>query len=174
MTSPSKLMEYPRDSRAFSRIDASLRAYWHTLFDICPELLALSGEDGMSIFRPFMEWAEQQGLTFSWTYYLWVYVWLEQSQFRDRLNNDLLISLMGAAAARWAILDRGLDCGIVLGCDKTMNLVAGWKCHTVHVGREVELIELDESPSLPPGRFGFFTVANFELGVFPGWQAIPK
>lgn len=177
LTSPSRLDDYPRDSRAFVRIDASLRAYWHTLFDICPQLLDLSGPDGMAIFRPFMAFAAQQDLTFTWTYYLWVHHWLTQSEFRDRVDDDLLLALMAAAAARWAILDRGDDCGIVLGNPGFQGLVAGWKCRTIRTGRQVE--RLDPAEPLPApdgfdGGFGCFTSPDFELDRFPGWRSIPR
>jgi len=65
---PARQADYPRDSRAFVRIDTSLRVYWHVLFDICPELLELSGPDGLSIFRPFMAWADARQLSMNWTF----------------------------------------------------------------------------------------------------------
>ena len=70
LMSPELNAKYPTDHKAFVRIDVSLRMYWHTLFDICPELLELSGLDGMSIFRPFMAWAGEKKLAFDWSYYL--------------------------------------------------------------------------------------------------------
>ena len=39
LMSPQLNAKYPADHKAFVRIDVSLRIYWHTLFDICPELL---------------------------------------------------------------------------------------------------------------------------------------
>lgn len=174
LTVPARQATYPRNSRAFVRIDTSLRAYWHVLFDICPQLLELSGPDGLSIFRPFMAWAAKQDLSFNWTYYLWVYRWLRQSEFRDSLDENLLLTLMSASAADWAIFNRETDCGIVLGNVNTPGLVVGWKCHTVHTGREVELVEPQDSLPAPSEQFGFFTLPDFELSHFPGWQPIPR
>lgn len=175
LTAPERQDRYPRNSRAWMRIDTSRRAYWHTLFDICPSLLELSGpgDEGLSIFNPFMAWAEEQGLSFDWSYYLWVYRWLQQSEFSNRLDTDLLLELMGASAARWAVLDRGTDCGIVLGSIGMPGLVAGWKCHTIDAGRQVEFVEPEEPLPTPGEPFGFFTVPDFELSAFPGWRAIP-
>lgn len=176
LMSPELNAKYPTDHKAFVRIDVSLRMYWHTLFDICPELLELSGLDGMSIFRPFMAWAGEKKLAFDWSYYLWVYAWLRQSPFKERLLADdkYLRSVMAASAARWAILDRGRDCGIVIGCADTTNLVIGWKCRSVRLGREIELIEPEEPLPAPPDIFGYFTLQSFELDVFPGWQSLAR
>jgi len=171
---PARQADYPRDSRAFVRIDTSLRVYWHVLFDICPELLELSGPDGLSIFRPFMAWADARQLSMNWTFYIWVYQWLLESEFRDQVTNELARSLMAASAARWATGDRSTNSGIVLGCADFPELIAGWKCHSASGGREVERLELEDSLPMPQGRLGYFTVAKFELDNFPGWSEIPR
>lgn len=175
LTVPARQGNYPRDSRAFVRIDTSLRIYWHTLFDICPGLLDLSGPDGLAIFRPFMAWAADRGLSLNWTYYLWVDVWLRTSDFRDRVNSDLRLELMGASAARWAVGDRSENGGIVLGCADLPDLVCGWKARSVDAGRRVERLELEEPLPAPDGPFGFFTVRGDDLDDgFPGWTLIPR
>lgn len=164
----------PRESRAFVRIDASHRAYWHALFDICPQLLKIGSPDGLAILRPFMTWAEAQELTFDWSFYLWVYQWLRQSEFQDRVDDDLLITMMGASAARWGNFDRSPVCGIVLASSEIDQLVIAWKCRTASGRREVEIIDLEEPlPSLGES-FGYFTAPNFELPPFPGWRSIPR
>ena len=121
-----------------------------------------------------MAWAGEKKLAFDWSYYLWVYVWLRQSPFKERLLADdkYLRSIMGASAARWAMLDRGRDCGIVIGCVDTTDLVIGWKCRSVRLGREIELIEPEEPLPAPPDIFGYFPLQTFELDVFPGWQSL--
>jgi uncharacterized repeat protein (TIGR04061 family) len=175
LTSIEESERFPRDHKSYVRIDTSLRVYWHTLFDICPNLLELSGPDGMAIFRPFMAWAARRRLAFDWSFYLWVYVWLQESEFKERAQDgDLLQSVMGASAARWAILDRSRDCGIVLGCASTNDLVVGWKCNSVRAGRQVELIQPEESLPPPADTFGYFVRPNFDLGGFPGWQGLSK
>lgn len=171
---PARQGDYPRDSRAFVRIDTSLRVYWHTLFDVCPELLDFAGPDGLALFRPFMAWAAEEKLSLNWTYYLWVAVWLRQSPFRDRLTAELTLSLMGASAARWATGDRSAAGGIALTCDALPDLVCGWKTRSVEGGRTVERIELDEPLPPPPGPFGVFIVDGAELDGFPGWSPIPR
>ncbi|WP_083967349.1 MULTISPECIES: methanobactin biosynthesis protein MbnC [unclassified Methylosinus] len=173
LTSPSRILDYPPNSRAYGRIDVSLRAYWHSTFDICPELLELSGPDGMTIFAPFMEWAREQGIRFTWSYYLWLYRWLRQSVFRDRLGDELLISLMGASAARWAIRDRGAAHGLAIGCAATPTFVVGWKCRSLSAGRQVELVELDQPIAVGDAFFGFFTTPGSEIAEFPGWRSLP-
>ena len=172
---PERQADYPRDSRAFVRIDSSLRVYWHTLFDICPGLLALSGPDGLAIFRPFMGWAAEQRLSLNWTYYLWVDVWLQQSQFRQQLTPALRYSLMGASVARWATGDRSESNGIIVSAADLPDLVCAWKTQSLEGAREVEQIELSEPLPTPAAAFGFFTVAsrNLEEG-FPGWTEVPR
>ena len=172
---PERQADYPRDSRAFVRIDSSLRVYWHTLFDICPGLLTLSGPDGLAIFRPFMGWAAEQRLSLNWTYYLWVDVWLQQSLFRQQLTPALRYSLMGASVARWATGDRSESNGIIVSAADLPDLVCAWKTQSLEGAREVEQIELSEPLPSPSAAFGFFTVAsrNLEEG-FPGWTEVPR
>jgi uncharacterized repeat protein (TIGR04061 family) len=173
LTRPDRAFDYPTDSREFVRIDASIRIYWHHLFDICPMLLEISSPDGGGIFKPFMSWADKQNLNFDWNWYLWVYIWLKQSEFKEKLNDEILIELMGAAAARWAVLDRGLNCGVAISCVDTASLVVGWKCQSVKTGRQVEVMEIEEL-SKPQGIFGVFYTPKFELSTFPGWQSLAK
>ncbi len=171
---PSRQGDYPRDSRAFVRIDCSLRVYWHSLFDICPEVLALTSPDGLAIYRPFMAWADARQLSLDWTYYLWVYQWLLESEFSGQVTREIVRSLTAASAARWAVGNRGASGGIVIGCTDFPELVAAWKCHSVNGGREIELLELDEPLPMPQGKFGYFEVPRFELDTFPGWSEIPR
>jgi uncharacterized repeat protein (TIGR04061 family) len=175
LTVPARQGDYPRDSRAFVRVDTSLRIYWHTLFDICPGLLDLSGPDGLAIFRPFMAWAAAEKLSLNWTCYLWVDVWLAQSAFRDRVTPDLRLSLMGASAARWATGDRSEAGGIALGGADLPDLVCGWKTRSILSGRRIEQFTLEEPLPPPDGPFGFFTIAGDDLSDgFPGWTPIPR
>ncbi len=177
LMNPARQDAYPRNSRGYVRIDVSLRMYWHNLFDAVPQLLELSGPDGRAIFLPFMEWAREKKLSFNWAYHLWVYEWLLQSQFRDRLGADLLLKTMATSAARWTGSDRDPDyCGIVLGSpligDKT---VVGWKLHSIetHI-LEVEQVEFDEPLPGLSEHFGCFMTPGFELDHFPGWLPIPR
>jgi uncharacterized repeat protein (TIGR04061 family) len=171
---PDRLSDFPRDSRSFVRVDSSIRLYWHTLFDICPSLLELGDPEGLEIFRPFMRWAVEREISFGWSYYLWVYRWLRQSEFANRLSEEHLVTLMGASAARWAVSDRSSDCGIVLAARELNGLVVAWKCRTVRKGREVEFVAPQEAIPSPDDLFGFFTVSDFELRYFPGWSSLPR
>jgi uncharacterized repeat protein (TIGR04061 family) len=166
---------YPRDSRAYVRIDTSIRLYWHGLFDVCPRLLTLVGseENSGAIFRPFMAWAAERRLSMDWTYYLWVYRWLALSEFRERVDRDIRVELLGASASRWAIRDRTGSAGIVLGSVDVPFLVVAWKCHEVDGSREVETVEPEEDLPAPDG-LGFFTVPDYSLEFFPGWSPIPR
>lgn len=172
---PQRQGDYPRDSRAFVRIDSSLRVYWHTLFDICPPLLELSGPDGLAIFRPFMSWAHQQRLSLNWTYYLWLDVWLQHSSFAPQVTPALRYSLMGASAARWATGDRSESNGIILAAADLADLVCGWKTQTLEGARDIEQIELAEPLPAPSAAFGYFTVHSRHLqDGFPGWTDVPR
>ena len=172
---PARQGDYPRDSRAFVRIDTSLRMYWHTLFDICPTLLEVAGPDGLAIFRPFMTWADEQKLSLNWTYYLWVDIWLQQSPFCDQVTADTRYALMGASAARWATGDRSEYDGIVLSSADLPDWVCGWKTATLDGGREIERIELEAALPAPSGPFGYFLVPDRALDdSFPGWLDIPR
>ncbi|MFC4158565.1 methanobactin biosynthesis protein MbnC [Chitinimonas lacunae] len=171
---PERQEEWPRPSRAYVRIDISLRMYWHNLFDICPALLTLSGPDGMAIYRPFMRWAAEQDLSMGWQFYLWVGQWLLQSTLRDQVTPELLDTLMAASAARWAVLDRSAAAGIVLGGVHSPAWTVGWKQRSVSGGREVERWALAEPLPLPEGHFGYFLLSGPTLADFPGWLALPR
>lgn len=171
---PSLHDNYLSDSRTWVRIDNSLRIYWHTIFDIAPQLLDLSGPDGQAIFQPFMAWAEERRLSMNWTIYLWIHRWLLQSGFRDRVTPELVRTLVASSAAHWAVMERGPECGIVIGTTVFPEIVVGWKQHTIDGGREIEQLELDEPLPAPPDGAGFFTVRDFEIDRFPGWSPIPR
>lgn len=183
LTVPARHGDLVPGSRAWVRVDTSLRIYWHTLFDICPGLLMLDAangrpSDGMSIFRPFMAFAAEHHLSFDWTYYLWVDVWLGRSAFSDRMTKDLRLTLIGAAAARWAITDRSPDVGIILAARdlsgaEPLPLVAGWKPASMETGREIETLDLDEPLPAPATPFGWFTTRSRDLDSFPGWADLP-
>ncbi|KAF2988752.1 methanobactin biosynthesis cassette protein MbnC [Methylocystis sp. MJC1] len=173
---PERQSAYPRESRAYVRVDISIRAYWHALFDQVPELLELSGPDGRAIFLPFMEWARAKGVTFNWAFYLWVYGWLMQSGFRDRLGRDLLLRMMSAAAGRWIGVDRDTDrCALVIGSPMLEGaVVVGWKLKSLQTTViPVERLDLEEPLSSPAGHFGCFYAPSFDLDYFPGWKSIP-
>jgi len=174
LTAPARLADYPRDSRPYARIDWSLRLYWHALFDICPRLLELAPPDGGRVFHPFMAFAADRDVSFGWTLYLWIAEWLGRSEFRNSLDEELRLELMGAAVARWAVFDRTSDCGLVLAHPEVRGLVVGWKCRAVDLGRQVELVEADVALPPPDEGFAYFTTAGFEFDHFPGWEAIPR
>jgi uncharacterized repeat protein (TIGR04061 family) len=176
LSNPARQNAYPRESRGFVRIDVSLRTYWHALFDSCPQLLELSGPDGRAIYIPFMAWARERRLSFNWTYFLWVYRWLQQSEFKDRLTQDMLMPILTAAASRWIMLDRDTDkCMIVLGSRSIDGVVLGSKYDSLYSGlAQVEHLNIDPPPPGPEEEFGYFTLPDFQLDYFPGWRAIPR
>jgi uncharacterized repeat protein (TIGR04061 family) len=175
LANPARQGCYPKDSRGFVRIDISLRSYWHTLFDTCPQLLELSGPDGRAIFIPFMAWAREKNLSFNWTYFLWVYQWLTQSEYRDQLDDHILLPIMTAAATRWMMLDRDTDCcTIVLASPSLKGAVIASKYNTIYSGLEqVEHVEFDDPLPVPQDQFGYFVTPSSEIDYFPGWRPIP-
>ena len=176
LANPARQNSYPEDLRGYVRIDISLRSYWHTLFDTCPQLLELSGPDGRAIFIPFMAWAREQKLSLDWTYFLWVYQWLLQSEFRDRLDEHVLLPIMTASATRWMMLDRDMDsCAIVLGSASLNGAIIGSKYNSIYSGLEqIELVEFDSPLPAPDNQFGYFVMPGFEFDHFPGWRPIPR
>lgn len=176
LTSPARRDSYPRDSRAYVCIDMSIRSYWHNLFDAVPQLLDLSGPDGRAIFLPFMLWANENGLSLNWTYHLWVCEWLLTSEFRDRLDEDLIVKMMAASAGRWTREMTPTQCGLVLGSRSIGDkAVVGWKLDSIKITHfNIGQVEFDEPLPSPSGNFGFFTTPSFELDCFPGWGPIPR
>ncbi|WP_171013892.1 methanobactin biosynthesis protein MbnC [Chitinivorax sp. B] len=170
---PSARTMFPVDSRAFVRVDISLRHYWHTLFDVCPELLDIADPEGMEIFEPFLAWAATHSLSMGWHYYLWVARWLAQSPYVTQLDGTLNERLMAAAAARWAVLDRSANAGIVLGRTGSDSWIVAWKPNTLTDGRRVERLDVCGAVPAPVFDYGVFFAATDELDEFPGWQPIP-
>jgi methanobactin biosynthesis cassette protein MbnC len=121
-----------------------------------------------------MAWAAEQRICFNWSYYLWVYIWLRQSEFRDLLDSDLRLSLMAASAARWATFDRSKAAAVALGCMEMQGLVCASKPCALDASMTVEYIGLNAPLPSPDGMFGFFTLLGPEVDRFPGWRSIPK
>ncbi len=174
LADPAARADFPPGCRAHVRIDISIRAYWHTLFDICPGLLDIADADGMEIFEPFMAWARREQLSMGWSFYIWVGRWLAQSAWRDRLDDELTQALLSAAAARWAVLDRSADVGVVLGRRDSDDWIIGWKPNTLAAGRRVERVSLDGQLPRPADDVGVFHLAGYELDSFPGWAPLPR
>jgi uncharacterized repeat protein (TIGR04061 family) len=176
LANPARQKAYPRDSRGYVRIDMSIRSYWHTLFDTVPALLELSGPDGNAIFQPFMEWAEDNEISFHWTYHLWVYEWLLQSEFKRRLGPELALKMMAAAATRWTVEREPDQCLLVLGSPLIGNrAVVGRKLQTIKIDfLQIEQVEFDQPLPRPSGNFGYFTTPTFALDYFPDWLPIPR
>lgn len=176
LANPERQRNYPRDSRGYVRIDMSIRAYWHALFDTCPQLLEFSGPDGGAIFVPFMAWAKERKLSFNWTFYLWVYEWLLQSEFHDRLGEHVILPIMTASASRWMMLDRDTDsCAIILASASLNGAVVGSKYNTIYSGlQQVEHVQFENSLPAPKNSFGYFVTTGFEFDYFPGWRPIPQ
>jgi uncharacterized repeat protein (TIGR04061 family) len=170
---PHHQAAYRSHPRAHARLDTSLRAYWHNLFDPCPALLKVADADGLEIFRPFMQWAQERCLSMNWTLHLGLYEWLRQSPFASCLNNELSDALMAACAARWAIIDRSDNAGLALGQRGNPAWLIGWKCRQIDGGRQITRVELAVALPEPPNDFAYFLLPTFESDDFPGWREIP-
>ncbi len=119
---------YPPFTRYFTRLGKAMMPYWHGLYDHCPELLRLDPPEGLTIFRGFFRWAEQQGLPLDWTLYLNLYRWLQRSSFAAYLTEEQLENLMLTAAASWCANDTSSSMGILLGHRRLPGrLVQAWK-----------------------------------------------
>ena len=105
--------DYPGNARSFVHLDARLLPYWHTLFDVCPALLKLDPPDGTRIFRAFMTWAYRRQVILDWTFHLQVCRWLLESDYRFRIDEEHIETLMIAAAARWVVSDHSEALGVV-------------------------------------------------------------
>lgn len=175
MARPDQFGLFSENERALVRLDISWRGYWHALYDPCPCLLELSGDqDGFSIFRPFMKWGSERKISFDWPLHLWVIVWLKENKKLTYSNSDVILSeLAAAAAARWAISDRTAALGIAIYRGIKGNWTVGWKCRAVDLPREIQEIEIGENLD-PEGDIpSHFIIYDSEISRFPGWSAIP-
>lgn len=121
------LRGYPLTARRFIRLDNNLRVYWHTLFDLCPELLKLDPPEAETLFRAFMRHAIKRGLAADWRLHLALYRWLLTSRYAESLTEEHLETVMLAAASLWCDNDRSGNLGIAIAHHQCAGLVVGWK-----------------------------------------------
>jgi methanobactin biosynthesis cassette protein MbnC len=154
---------------------AALRAWWHTLFDPCPQVLhGLCPPDGVDLFERFLAWADEARPSMGWSLHLHLLRWLlRDARYSASVTEEMLIELLAAAASRWTIYDRSLEGGLVIGCQRLgARVVTGWKCHTPDQGRTVHLLHLSRPPALED-LLAFFTVGGFDLERIGPWERIP-
>lgn len=162
-----KWRSLPRASRERAIAEHALRGILHSLLDPCPQIDRLGGQD---IFERFVTWADHRRLSLGWRAHLHLLSWLTEDEvYRDRVADEHLIEAMAAAASRWAMLDRGPGCGVVIGCRLVRDrLVVGWKCRSPEEGKQIELVSVEDLEA-PEGLTGYFIVPGFELDEYAPW-----
>lgn len=155
--------------------ELSLRAVWHALFDPCPQLRGLCPPDAADLFERFLDQAEEARCSMGWSLHLHLLEWvLREPRYGPQVTEGMIIEALAAAASRWAIYDKSLSGGLVLGCQRLGDrVVAGWKCHTPEEVRGVTLLRLETAPQLEH-FLAFFTVPGFEVESLGPWAAIPR
>ncbi|MCY1078890.1 hypothetical protein [Archangium lansingense] len=165
----------PEKTRERQMAEMALRAYWHALFDPCPQLLqGLCPPDGADIFERFLAWAEETRCSMGWSLHLHLLGWLlRDAKYGALVTEEMHIEALAAAASRWTISDKSLSGGIVIGCQRLRErVVVGWKCHTPGEVRAVSLLRLEPPPRLDD-FLASFTVTGFQLEALGPWAPIP-
>ncbi|MCF7202150.1 putative natural product biosynthesis protein [Pseudomonas oligotrophica] len=161
--------DYPSNARSFVHLDAKLLPYWHALFDICPGLLKLDPPDGLDLFRQFMTWAYGRQLALNWTFHLNVCRWLLGSPYGPQLDEELVETMLVAAAARWVSRDDSAALGVVLGWQGGVR-VFDWKARARLVGRS-PAAEQEELPPLP-WDFAWCPLSSSNASAFRRWLRV--
>jgi methanobactin biosynthesis cassette protein MbnC len=152
----------------------SMRAWWHVIFDPCPNLLKICPPDGGDIFQRFMKWADGARPSMRWSLHLHLFSWLlADEKYSGAITDSLLIEGIAAAASRWAIFDRGPQAGLVIGCQRLKDrVVVGWKCRSATKARTINMLKVSGELKLDD-FWGCFEVEGAELKSFGPWQKIP-
>lgn len=162
--------DYPGNARSFVHLDARLLPYWHTLFDVCPALLKFDPPDGTRIFRTFMTWAYRRQVILDWTFHLQVCRWLLESDYRFRIDEEHIETLMIAAAARWVVSDHSEALGVVLAWQGSAAPVFDWK-HSARPACRPMAVELEELPP-PPWDFAWCPLSTRSGAGFRRWLKV--
>ncbi|KAF1051591.1 MAG: hypothetical protein GAK43_02342 [Stenotrophomonas maltophilia] len=165
------LRGYPFTARHFVNLDNNLRVYWHTLFDLCPELLKLDPPEGMGVFRGYLHYAVEQRLPIDWSLHLRLYRWLQRSAHAPQLRGEHLESVLSAAASLWCEHDRSHCPGIALTHRDCALRVVGWK-----PSKTVRQATLDFQVALSvpeqPGDFLWARLPRRGESHVPQWTAL--
>jgi uncharacterized repeat protein (TIGR04061 family) len=167
------LAGYPRTTKTFTHADNSLRVYWHTLFDLCPQLLKLDPPEAMGMFRGFIKYAAAQNLPLNWTLHCSLYRWLLSSEFAPGLNAEHLEAIMLATVSLWCSNDQSGKVGIALAHSHSPLVVIGWKSkgHSARSALDV----LEPQGFTPPSKdFGYLTLAQYPFDLLRRFKALPK
>ncbi|HHH9558904.1 TPA: putative natural product biosynthesis protein [Pseudomonas aeruginosa] len=165
------LQGYPRTAKTFIRVDNNLRVYWHTLFDLCPELLRLDPPEGEELFRGFMRFATARNLPLNWTLHLNLYRWLQGSPHAQGLQEEHLEAVMAAAASLWCDDDASEHAGIALVHRDSALVVVGWKALGRRGGSTLEVLQPEARPRTP-GDFVFLRLPQRPCSLERGFEPV--
>ncbi|XXX82224.1 hypothetical protein WMF30_26040 [Sorangium sp. So ce134] len=159
------------DGPGKSLAEVALRGVLHSLLDPCVAIDRLGGGD---IFERFLAWAAEARASMGWQVHLSLIEWLAaDAVYRDRITGEHLLEAMTAAASRWAMLDRGPACGVVIGCSRLPDkIVVGWKCRAPDEGKRIEILTVSDVPA-PSKLIGWSTTLRFDLDDVEPWSDVP-
>ena len=116
------------------------RAYWHRIFDPCPQLKQLLEHDSSNIVRQFIADCQQYQVNLNWNTHLILLYWLQQ---RYELNQHIFLECLSASAAAWAsasLVHPGTKRAVFL--DVKQALLVG-AIRPSQFGEEVEVFQLE-------------------------------
>lgn len=166
------LQGYPLTAKTFIRVDNNLRVYWHTLFDLCPELLKLDPPEGEDLFRGFMRFAISRNVPLDWTLHLNLYRWLQRSPYAAGLQEEHLEAVLAAAASLWCDNDTSEHVGIAIVHRDSTLVVVGWKAAGRRVGSTLEVLQ-PEGRSRTPGDFACLRLPQRPYSLENNFDALP-
>lgn len=176
--SPTRARAVPEGTKERELVSNALRNLWHTIFDPCPSLVELAPPDGKFLMEPFLDWAQGEGLSMSWTLHVHLLRWLlKEPEFNQRIDESHKRALIAAAAQRWAVSNMadirniGKN-GILIHCQGYAGYVVGArKASAVDKGPQLKLLRLDGEPPDLDSAYAFSTAArDWEHGR---WRAVP-
>lgn len=90
------------ESKEYAYSLSSLKNLWHIIYDFAPSLLSLDPPDGKRLFESFLNWAEEERISFNWSIHSQILFWVHEfSSLKTRINNKICIELLRATAISW-------------------------------------------------------------------------
>lgn len=173
---PERCRALPEGSRERLMASKCLQQFWHQIFDPCPLLLAAHGPNGLSLFEPFMAWADEVDLGMNWTMHLHLLAFITRRGDAEPLPRATVIEVLAATASRWARTDMTTDLGVLLGSDLVPDEgVIAWKCTSLVETKRVFLVRLEHPRPLDRPAGWIFMPERGDVGTLVAsrdWQTI--